>query len=44
MNNTETVLRNFTMIIEPGAFLVDTLPFRESFYLNYGASSDAETA
>ena len=43
VNDTETVLRYFTMILEPGAFLVDTLPFRESFYLNYGVSSDADT-
>ena len=44
MNDTETMLRCFTMILKPGAFLVDTLPFRESFYLNYGASPDAYTA
>ena len=31
VKDTETMLRYFAMILEPGAFLVDTLPFRESF-------------
>lgn len=43
VNDTEMVVCYFTMILELGAFLVDTLPFCELFYLNYSVSSDVGT-
>jgi hypothetical protein len=43
VDDTERVLRYFTMILEPGAYLVDTLSFCEPFCFIPKANSDADT-
>ena len=42
MNDTEKVLHFLTTILGSGAYLVDAFPFREPFYLSYGAIPDAD--